>query len=255
MHCARDFQHSKGDECRSDDELTTATIALPVEPVRVSLPEKAGTIDPFVVLPDPYCAVLDDWEKYVRLGSGEWPCSLAACTPAVHVVKVADVSRRSVIESKSCGLELGGAGVDFLLLPRPVHWPSCDNCGAPNRRRCATCGISLCIRCQRRGVRCMCGSAPGPLPRSCHAIRASDVPRDPATGLAVVSGFFYVKHKAHKDRLITDKRCLNEPEVPLRGASFLFTTTRDVPATQFLGRWKQCRHSTITFKNPCRNSY
>ncbi len=50
-------------------------------------------------------------------------------------------------------------------------------------------------------------------------IRASDVPRDPATGLAVVSGFFCVEHKAHKDRLITDKRCPNETEVPLRRLS------------------------------------
>ena len=50
-------------------------------------------------------------------------------------------------------------------------------------------------------------------------IRASDVPRDPATGLAVVSGFSCVKHKAHKDRLITDKHCPNETEVPLRRLS------------------------------------
>ncbi len=106
-------------------------------------------------------------------------------------------------------VRLDQAGVDFLLLPRPVHWPSCDHCGAPNRRGCATCGISLRIRCQRRGVKCMHGSAPEPMPRSCHMfskhrrkkfirnvvgrrmgrlIHASGVPCDPATGLAVVYG-------------------------------------------------------------------
>ena len=47
--------------------------------------------------------------------------------------------------------------------PRPTHWPSCDSCGTPNRRRCEVCGLSICTRCQRKGVRCMCGSVPEPM--------------------------------------------------------------------------------------------
>ena len=130
-----------------------ATVALPVNPERVALPEVGGTIDPANVLPPHLLRAFLNWERDVRLHHSNWPSPLP----------------------RSCHTHPRELERDFIreLLRRQM-------------------GI---------------------------LIRAQDVPVDPSTGQPILSGFFCVTHKAHKDRLINDKRCPNETERALRWLS------------------------------------
>ena len=57
-------------------DLSVATAALPVDPTRVSLPERAVSIDPAKVLPAPYRDAFLNWEREVRVHSSDWPSPL-----------------------------------------------------------------------------------------------------------------------------------------------------------------------------------
>ncbi len=52
-------------------EASSSTTALPVDPDRVALPERAGAIDPAQVLPPQYRDAFLNWEEAVRLDSSE----------------------------------------------------------------------------------------------------------------------------------------------------------------------------------------
>ncbi len=160
-------------------DLSVATAALPVDPSRVSLPERAGSIDPAKVLPAPYRDAFLNWEREVRVHSSDWPSPL----------------------------------------PRSCHTLPKD------RER------DFIVDLVRRGM----GSL----------ILASQVPTDPATGQPILSGFFCVVHKPDKDRLINDRRAVNETELRLKWLS--------LPAGPqfcllFLGRGETVRASADDFE-------